>query len=128
MTRPIPPDELKRQITREGKSWGVVPMELDDGRVLAAENIPVVFPGPGMLFLAEVTRDITTVDGDYPFSTLLRGRKKRDERTYSLRLELAQAKRNAAIQKRKDEIAQAIREDVKAMNRITIVPRIPVLR
>jgi hypothetical protein len=106
--------ELKRQITREGKRWGLVPMESVFGDVLVAEEIPCVLPlSPGIFVIERVQRDITAVSMDYPFSCLLRNRKKKAERTASLRQEIKEVAYQTGIAQRLDDIHGEMASDIK---------------
>lgn len=110
--------ELKRQITREGKRWGLVPMVSQFGDVLVAEEVPCVLPlSSGIFILERVQRDITAVSMSYPWSALLRNRKHKAERVASLRSEITQTAHDAGIQTRLAEIHKEMANDIRSANK-----------
>lgn len=114
MVRKVSDAELKRQIARNGKRWGLVPMKSVFGDILVAEEIPCVVPlASGLLIMEKVQRDITSVSMDYPFSSLLRNRKGKAERTASLRSEITQEIENKAAEARLAEIYKELHGDLK---------------
>lgn len=115
--------ELKRQISREGKRWGLVPMMSVFGEVLVAEEVPCVLPlAPGIFVLERVQRDITAVSMSYPWSSLLRNRKRKTERVASLRSELKEVAYRAGLKKKLDEIHEEMAEDIRsaAKQKVTV--------
>lgn len=118
MGRKVSDAELKRQITREGKHWGLVPMLSVFGDVLVAEEIPCVVPlASGLLVLDRVQRDITSVSMDYPFASILRNRKHKAERTASLRSEITRQIDEKLAEQRLAEIYKELHEDLKRANK-----------
>ena len=110
--------ELKRQITREGKRWGLVPMVSIFGDILVAEEVPCVLPlSSGIMYIERVQRDITAVSMAYPWSALLRNRKTKAERVASLRNEITQVAYEAGIKNKLDEIHGALEEDIRSANK-----------
>lgn len=106
--------ELKRQITREGKRWGVVPMDSVFGDVLCAEDIPCMIPlGNGISCVEKVRRDITAMSLDYPWFCILRNRKYKGERSASLRAEIKEAARVRQIEQNLDDIYHELSADIR---------------
>lgn len=114
--------ELKRQITREGKRWGLVPMVSVFGDVLVAEEVPCVLPlSPGLFIIERVQRDITAISMSYPWSALLRNRKTKADRVASLRSEITQVAYEAGIQQKLADIHEQVADDIKKADKGKVV-------
>lgn len=113
--------ELRRQIAREGKRWGLVPMTSLYGDVLVAEEVACVLPlAPGIFVIEKVQRDITGVSMAYKWSALLRNRKNKAERVASLRSEITQAAFEAGIKTKLDDIHGAMAEDIRSADKVKV--------
>lgn len=113
--------ELKRQIKREGKRWGLFPMVSVFGDVLVAEEVPCVLPlAAGIFILEKVQRDITAVSMSYPWCALLRNRKTKAERVASLRSEITQAAYKAGIKAKLDDIHGSMEEDIRSADKVKV--------
>jgi hypothetical protein len=119
--------ELKRQIARESKRWALHPMVSAYGSVLVAEDIPAVIPlTNGLNVLTRIRRDITGISQEYPWSSLLRNRRHKAERTAALRAEITHARRILEHRRRKEALYRELASDVKAKNKGRII--IPTVR
>ena len=107
-------EALKRQITREGKRWGLVPMLSVFGDILVAEDIPCTIPvADGVAVTTRVRRDITSISPAYPWHCLLRSRKYKTERSAALRTEIVEASRQKAIRENLENIYHELSGDIK---------------
>lgn len=105
---------LKRQIAREGKRWGLIPMVSIFGDVLVAEDIPCSIPiADGVTVTTRIRRDITSISSSYPWHCLLRNRKYKGERTAALRTEIVEAARQKAIRNSLDDIYHELSNDIR---------------
>lgn len=95
------------------------------GEVLVGEDIPCVLPLGQIRVLVKVRRDITAISQEYPWSALLRNRKRKAERTTAMRRELSaireQRKYKQAIADLNHELAADIRQ--KDKGRIILLQR-----
>jgi len=117
----IPSERTKKRIIeREGARWGLVPMFLDDGRCLVAEKIPVFIPGPGVSYVDVLVRDITAISNSYPWGKFLWTRKRKGEREFYARVEMAKAARKKEREWRIEDTKAAMRDDLRAAGRIIL--------
>ena len=113
--------ELKRQIDREGKRWGLQHMVSSDGTVLVAELVPVSIPlGNGVTVVEHCLRDVCAMSADYPFSSVLRNRIGSDRRKISLALEITHENEKKKQKFKSDEIRYAIGSDLRNIRKGTI--------
>ncbi len=105
---------MKRQIEREGKRWGLVPMTSCFGDILVAEDIPCAIPvADGISVVTRIRRDITAISKEYPWWCLLRNRKRKAERSAALRSEIKEAIRQKNIQTQLDDIYHELSADIR---------------
>ena len=105
---------IKRQIEREGKRWGLVPMRSVFGDILVAEDIPCAIPiADGIFVVTRVRRDITAISREYPWWCLLRNRKRKNERSVALRSEIKEAFRQKQIQSKLDDLYHEMAADIR---------------
>lgn len=72
-------ESIRRQVEREGKRWGLVPV-VRDGKVFVAEMSAVVdAPHRGVGSVDYEPRLICSVDEDHPFAAVLMARVQRSE-------------------------------------------------
>lgn len=112
--------ELKRQIDREGKRWGLRHMVSSFGDVLVAEELPVAIPlGNGITVVEKCLRDVCAMSTEYPFSSVLRNRIGSDKRKVSLALEITHENELKKQKARSDELRYAIGSDLKELRKGT---------
>lgn len=122
MARKISDAELTRQIKREGMRWDLHPMVSQYGAVLVAEDIPAIIPlANGLFILERVRRDITAISQEYPWSHLLRNRKRKTERTAALRRELAVLSAQKKSKDRIQDVYAEMESDFRAADRGRLV-------
>lgn len=72
---------LRRQIARVGPRWGCYAIKDDEGVLRVATSQPRTIPGPGVGLLLHEDIEIASISMSYPFTTLLRHRVARQERS-----------------------------------------------
>lgn len=117
--------DLKRNIARYGARWGIIPIFSIWGDVLAAEKIPVKIPLAGFSVVFNLVSDITAVDRNFPFKSLIAARKMRHERSISRRQDLALMIRAQRRQQRLAEIKAEMKLEQKKLlsGRQIFIPR-----
>lgn len=122
--RKVSDAELTRQIAREGKRWGLHAMKSVFGDVLVGEHIPTLLPLSGFVVLEHVSRDITSINTNYPWRHLLRGRKQKGERSLAHRRELANMRVQLDHEAKLRDMQHELAADIRAADRgRIIIPR-----
>ena len=113
---------IARQVTREGRRWGLVPEVVGDAvKVCDMQHEAEAHHG-----LGEVTkkpRRLCTVDEEHPFSGVLHNRVSNGETNMARRYQLADELEAKARQKAADELDDEIRREWATRRRVTIGPR-----
>lgn len=92
------------------------------GDILVGEDIPTVLPAaPGLSVVVGVRRDITAISQEYPWSALLRGRRKKGERTMAHRRELAATRRALEKVRRLRDAQHELAGDLRTADRGRII-------
>jgi hypothetical protein len=92
------------------------------GDVLVAEEIPMVIPlGSGLCILEKVQRDITSISRNYTFSNLLRNRKRKTERSFAARREVAMLNAQKDFKSRKADAEHEFRHDLRQADKGRII-------
>jgi hypothetical protein len=108
--------DLQRQIRREGRRLGLVPV-IEDGRVFVGEKVKRT-AGRGICHAIDEVEAICSVGMDNPISNVGRLRRKRWEHRGRLaRLREAKAKREAAARAHVEDLWQAYRGDLTKARR-----------
>lgn len=124
MSRPISNASLKRQIEREGPRWGLTHMTVD-GQVLVAEDQRFVLPTfAGVNYMETIRRDITAVSMDYPWSSMLRNRVRREERRIYTRAEIRHAMEQKAAKARIDDAYHELEADIRRADKQAVQVRV----
>lgn len=110
--RTVSDAELWRQISRNGRRWGLVPMWSVFGEVLVGERISVRLPLGGISAILRVNRDICSWTPNLTMRRVLATRKRRGERTMAARNELAAMKKKRKHRARSNDIRHAMGSDV----------------
>jgi hypothetical protein len=124
MDSPISVATLERQISREGKRWGVVPeYDPDDGRVRVVELVHRAEAHHG---LGEVERGpyrrICTVDDENPFSAALANRVQNGETDLAQRFKRLRAQEEAEQRAKEEEQRAETLSLWRARRRIIALP------
>jgi len=116
--RRISPEELRRQIEEDGEEFGIVAMDSVFGDVLAAEDILTVLPlVPGVNEVEDVRRDICSVSQEYPVAAVIGSRKKKNERSFYHRAEIAQMADRRVHEIKQEAAVHEMKGDARAMDR-----------
>lgn len=109
--------ELRRQIAREGKRWGVVPVANDHGVCVAQKVLTFRGSHRGLGGTSRRAWPICTIDYQNGFYGFLRTRRRRDEFDLSRRMLERHEARKRAREKYLEEMAEAMGVDLARMNR-----------
>lgn len=127
MSRKLSRETIREQIQDDGEDFGIVPMDTVFGTVIAAEEILTVIPLlPGINCIEPVERDITSISMEYPLARVIGSRKKKHERSFAHRAELAHMAEQRAIEIRKEAIYHELESDIRKADRGRIV--LPTVR
>lgn len=123
--RKLSRETIREQILDDGEDFGIVPMDTTFGDVVAAEEILTVIPlAPGLNTIEPVIRDICSVSQEYPLGRVIASRRKRNERTFAHRAELAHMAEMRSIEQRKEAIYHELEGDIRRADKGRIL--IPV--
>lgn len=116
------PKTIARQVARQGKRWGIVPVINDQGDVKACQKVRHLEVRGGLGATRIDTMPICTVDEDAPFSSALNCRVRDGETDLAARYKLHDRLERARLERQSKALEDEIRSVWATRNRITMLP------